>query len=231
MPRLSSEHSGMIHLNGNLLCAVDVETTGVVPGFHDLIQVAILPLDSTIKPSKSAKPFSLNLTPIRIENIDPQACKIHRLTRAEMISNSIDVFKAADMFNDWFERLNLPLAGGTHKKIMPLWSNGGFDKSFLIEWLGIDHYNHYFHFHERDTQSLALSINDRYDHYNERLPFPKVGLGYLSNALDVINENAHNALSDCITTAEVYRRMLLMHIPCAPGDQRADGEEVYYGKK
>lgn len=229
--RLASPHSGMIHLNGNLLCAVDVETTGVIPGFHDLIQLAILPLNSQIKPSKTAKPFYLNLTPIRPENIDPQACKINRLKRAELISNSIDAFKAADMFDDWFEKLNLPLAGNSHKKIQPLWSNGGFDKSFLIEWLGLEHYNHYFHFHERDTQEFALSINDRFDFHNERLPFPKVGLGYLTNALDIINDNPHDALSDCVTTAEVYRRMTLMFLPSFPGAQIADGEEVNYGRK
>lgn len=229
--RLASPHSGMIHLNGNLLCAVDVETTGIKAGFNDLIQVALLPLDSNIKPSKTAPPFKLNLTPKRPENIDPKACKIHRLKRAELISNSIDPFKAADLFDDWFEKLNLPLAGNTHKKIMPLWSNGGFDKSFLIDWLGYDHYNHYFHFHERDTQSLALSLNDRFDFHNERVPFPKVGLTYLSNALDIINENPHDALSDCITTAEVYRRILLMFIPCNPGAQVADGPVVNYGRK
>lgn len=229
--RVASPHSGMIHLNGNLLCAVDVETTGIIPGFNDLIQVAILPLDSFMKPSKTAKPFYLNVTPKRPENIDPKACKIHRLKRAELISNSIDAFKAADMLDEWFERLNLPLAGSTHKKIMVLWSNGGFDKSFLVDWLGLEHYNHYFHFHERDTQELALSLNDRFDFHNERLPFPKVGLDYLASALDIINDIPHDALSDCVTTAEVYRRMLLMHIPCSPGAQIADGPEVNYGKK
>lgn len=231
MPRISSEHSCMIHLNGNLLCAVDVETTGLIAGFHDIIQVAVLPLDSSIRPSKTAKPFYMNITPKRPENIDGRACKVHRMKRAELISNSIEAFKAADLFDEWFERLNLPLAGSTHKKIMPLWSNGSFDKDFLKDWLGTEHYDHYFHFHERDTQGFALSINDRYDHFNERLPFPKVGLGYLANAMDVINESAHDALSDCVTTAEVYRRMILMYMPSSPGDQKADGEEVYYGKK
>ena len=228
--RTNSPHSGMIHLNGNLLCAVDVETTGLVAGFNDLIQVGVLPLDSCIRPSKTARPFYLNITPKRPENIDAKACKIHRLKRAEMISNSINPFKAADLFDDWFEGLNLPLAGATHKKIMPLWSNGSFDKSFLIDWLGDEHYRHYFHFHERDTQEFALSLNDRFDHHNVRVPFPKVELGYLTNALDIINDTPHDALSDCVATAEVYRRMLLMYTPCNPGAQVADGPEVNYGK-
>ena len=47
---------GMIHLNGNILCAVDVETTGLEVGFHEIWQIAVLPLDSNIKPNKDILP-------------------------------------------------------------------------------------------------------------------------------------------------------------------------------
>lgn len=221
----------MVHLNGNLLCAVDVETTGVIAGYNEVIQVAVLPLDSQIKPLKSVPPFYINITPEHLDRIDYRALKVTKMTLTQLINNSMDKWKAADLFDEWFERLGLPLTTNHHKKIMPLWSNGGFDKSFLIEWLGAEHYNHYFHFHERDTQAHALSINDRFCHHCEKLPFPKVGLGYLASCFEIENPNAHDALADCITTAEVYRRMLLMWQPTIPGAEKANGPEVWYGLK
>lgn len=220
----------MLHLNGNLLAAVDVETTGFIAGFHDLIQVCVLPLNAKLEPLKTTTPFYLNLTPKRPENIDRHAMRINRLDAAKLIQNSIDPDVAADMFDEWFERLNLGLAGSKHKKLMPLWSNGGFDKSFLLDWLGKEHYNHYFHFHERDTQALALSMNDRFDFHVEQIPFPKVGLNYLASCFGIENENAHDALSDCITTAKVYKAMLTMFLPVTPGASQADGPEVDYSR-
>lgn len=219
----------MVHLNGNLLCAVDVETTGVIPGHHDLIQVAILPLDSNIKPLKTITPFYLNLTPHRLDNIDEKAMKITRKTLTDLILNSMDPDVAADLFDEWFERLKLPLTSNHHKKIMPMWSNGGFDKGFLRAWLGDEHYNHYFHFHERDTQTLALAINDRFYQHNEKTPFPKVGLNYLASCFQIENEMAHDALSDCVTTARVYEKLLHMWIPLIPGAVEAKGPRVWYG--
>lgn len=231
MARLYSPHGGMIHLNGNLLCAIDVETTGVIPGFNDLIQVAILPLDGNLQPLKTVQPFYLNLTPQRIENIDAKAMKITKLTLAGMILNSTNPDTAADLLEDWFTKLNLPITSNSHKRIAPLWSNGSFDKSFLIEWLGRDTYNHYFYFQERDTQALALSINDRFDFHVEKIPFPKVGLPYLASCFNVVNENAHDALSDCYTTAEVYRRMLLMYYPILPRAAKPEGPPVWFGRQ
>lgn len=231
--KVYSPHGGMIHCNGNLLCAIDVETTGVKAGFNELVQLAILPLDSNIKPYKGVTPFYLNITPQYIDRIDYQALKVTRKTLTDLINNSMDTYRAQDLFVSWFERLNLPLTANHHKKLMPLWSNGGFDKSFLIAWLGQEAYNNYFHFHERDTQTLALAINDRFCHHAEKIPFPKVGLNYLASCFNIVNETAHDALSDCVTTAEVYRRLLLMWQPVNPAAEKADGPEVDYsfGKK
>lgn len=221
----------MVHLNGNLLCAVDVETTGVIPGYHEVFQVAVLPLNANIEPLKSVPPFYINITPEFPERVDYRALKVTKFTLAQLINNSMEKFKAADLFDEWFEKLELPITNASHKKIMPLWSNGSFDKSFLVEWLGQEHYEHYFHFHQRDTQEFALSLNDKFYQHGEKIPFPKVGLNYLASCFEFENENAHDALADCVTTAEVYRRMLTMWTPCNPGAPRAVGPEVYYGKK
>jgi DNA polymerase III epsilon subunit-like protein len=77
---LYSAHGGMVHLNGNLLCAVDVETTGIIPGFHDLIQVAALPLNADLEPLKTVPPFYMNLKPEYPERADYRAKKVTGLS-------------------------------------------------------------------------------------------------------------------------------------------------------
>ncbi len=199
----------MVHTNGHLLCAVDVETTGLEPGFHDLIQVAVVPLDSKIKPIQGIVPFYMNMKPHYPENIDRGLLKSGKVRVMEIIESGIDADKAADFFDEWFEALNLPVTQNDHKKIMPLWSNGAFDRSFLEVWLGKEHYRNYFHFHERDTQVIALFLNDRYDHKAEfKVPFTRVGLSNLVDSLEVKNDMPHDALQDCLATADVYRALL-----------------------
>jgi DNA polymerase III epsilon subunit-like protein len=42
----------------------------------------------------------------------------------------------------------------------------------------------------------------------EKVPYPKVNLQYLATTLGVKAERAHDALSDCQVTAEVYKRLV-----------------------
>jgi len=204
-----SPHSSMQHLNGNLLCAVDVETTGLIAGTHDIVQIAILPLDAHIKPLQTVMPFYINMKPKRLENVDKMASKIHRINMAKLIIEGFDAFKAADMLDEWFERLRLPVG----KKIVPLAHNWVFDRSFIIEWLGPLSFEHLFDWRYRDSMVAASFVNDRCDHHNERYAYPKLSLSYCCTQLRVNNINPHDALSDCAATAEVYRRQLLEFVP------------------
>lgn len=200
-----SPHSSMVHLNGNLLCACDVETTGLIPGKHDIIQIAVLPLDAHIKPLQTVMPFYINMKPKRPENIDKAATKAHRIDMAKLIVEGFDPWKGVDLFEEWFERLNLPVG----KKIVPLAHNWIFDSAFIKEWLGDLSFQHFFDFHYRDSMTSALYLNDRADAHVEPYPYPKVSLNYCASQLNVHNIQAHDALSDCVTTAEVYRLMLM----------------------
>lgn len=201
-----SPHSSMKHLNGNLLCAIDVETTGFDAQKHDIIQLCILPLDHQIKPLETIMPFFVEMTPKRPENVDLEASKVHRLKMCEIIKRGMDPDKAYDLFEEWFAALNLPIG----KNITPLAHNWVFDREFVREWTGGPlNFQNYFDFRYRDSMVAASFMNDRADARCAKYPYPKVSLEYLCSIHQIKNPKAHDALADCITTAEIYRRMLI----------------------
>jgi len=196
---------GMRHLNGNLLCAVDVETTGLDHKKHDIFQIAILPLDSEIKPSTNILPFYMDMQVVRPENIDKKAVKMQRVDFARRQQRAIDPYTCADMFDLWFDNLNLPI----YKKICPLAQNWPFDRSFILEWLGLSSFEHSFSPIYRDTMVSAAFNSDICDFHSDSILFTQYNLQFLCSRLNIKNEKPHDALQDCIATAEVYRRMLL----------------------
>ena len=194
----------MIHFNGDLLCAVDVETTGLKAGYHDVIQVCILPLDSNIQPYKKILPFYVDLRPKFPENADPIAMRVHRKTMSYLTLHGIEPYRAADLFDEWFAKLGLAL----RKRIIPLGASCGFDEGFLRDWLGDETYDQYFSFKRRDIQTVANFLNDRAGFKGEPAPFPKVNVTYLASQLEISHSRAHDAQQDCLVEAEIYRRMV-----------------------
>lgn len=192
------------HLQGNLLCAVDVETTGFLVGKHDVVQVAVLPLDSDFRLLTTVMPFYMNLQPKRPENIDPDAMRTSRLNLADLIINGCEPYKAADLFVEWFYGLEL----GLDKRIVPVAHNWQFDKGFMVDWLGAKTYDAHFHYSYRDTMIALNFLNDRAAFNCETIPFSKLSLGHLCSVLGVVNDKPHDALADCAATAECYRRLL-----------------------
>jgi DNA polymerase III epsilon subunit-like protein len=193
----------MLHCNGHILCAVDIETTGLEPGFHEIWQICVLPLDSDLKPSKVILPFYMDLKPEMPENADPKAISREKLTQACL--RGMNQYKAADMLVEWFEK-KLGLA--MEKRIMPLGCNYAFDQIFLRLWMGNKSYAQVFDGRYRDVMCASLYANDSAYFAQEQIPYSKNSLSWCCAALKVENTNPHDALSDCMATAEVYRLML-----------------------
>lgn len=201
--------ASMEHWNGNQLCVIDIETTGLDPYWNEMIQICVLALDSNIKPRKDIMPFYITIQPESPERVDPEAMAINRLKLADIALRGHDKEKAKDLLEEWIKKLNLPITKyGTPKKIIPLGQNYSFDMGFIKSWLGIDLYNDYFHYHYKDTMLAATFLNDKAAFHAEKVPFPKVSLTYMCNLLKVDRDRAHDALQDCQATAEVYRKLL-----------------------
>ena len=196
----------MLHLNGNLMCAVDVETTGLDPNVNEIVQICVLPLNAHCQPDTKVQPFDILIKPENIDGIDKNLKGVFRERIIKAINTGIPAYDAADLLNDWFEKLHL----AERKRVSPLGHNWPFDRSFLIKWLGPQNYEYIFDGRYRDTQAVALFLNDRAWMNVEQYPYPKVTLRYISTQLriDSAKDKFHDAMYDCIITAEIYRRMM-----------------------
>lgn len=194
----------MKHFRGNMLAAVDVETTGVVAGYHEIVQIAVVPLDTDLQPA--GRPFYTNIRPDNPERIDKSSWNIHGLDLDNLLETAPDQEKAYDLFNNWFEELRLP----TGRKLIPLAHSYTFEYGFLKAWLGAKGLDHFFHFHPRDAMVYALALNDRLGLAGKAARFESVSLTNLCKDLNITNEKPHDALSDSLAEAEVYRALLTL---------------------
>lgn len=192
------------HLNGNPLAAIDVETTGRIGGYHEIIQVAIVPLSMDLEIAKYVTPFYQNIKPLFPERVEPRAVGMRNVNIDDLILNAPEPERVLDYLLEWYSRL--PLAHG--RKLTPLAHNWAFDSSFLIPWLGPDLYTALFYPIPRDTMNWASSLNDRAAIAGYPAPFSAVRLGTLCRQFGVVNEQEHNALADALATAKLYQAML-----------------------
>lgn len=194
-----------VHLNGNLMCAIDTETTGLIPGTHDVIQLCVMPVTPDLMPSKEYLPFHMIIQPKRPERASLEADGVSKVRLVDAINNGIEAWTCVDRFGEWFHRLGLP----PNKKIVPLGCNFNFDMLMLHSFFGgPESYDEYFRSDFRDVQKAALYINDVADFLSERIPFPKTKLSYLCSCLGVEKPNLHDAMGDCLATIEVYRKLM-----------------------
>ncbi len=198
------------HLNGHLLTAIDIETTGRLPGFHDIIQIGVVPLDAEFQPITQQLPFYINMAPKHPERAEKNAQQVHGLNLEKLCKESVSQEEGADLFCGWFDDLNLPL----NKRLIPLAHNWAFEDGFLKHWLGLETKDIIWQGTARDSMVYASSVNDWHGVRGTKPPFAFVSLKHLRNALNVKSHGkSHDALSDARDCAEVYQK-LLQHYPC-----------------
>lgn len=205
---MSKIYQGMTHLTGNLLAAIDFETTGRRPGYHEIIQIAITPLNHELQSHPDAPIFYLNIRPNHPERCEKGAFYVHGIDLDMLQLHAPSQDRAVDLLCDWFNNLDLP----QNRVVVPLAHNWAFESAFLKGWLGPDLVDQMFHSHGRDSMGLAAAINDRAFFQGEKVVFPKLGLVALAAQLGIEYENAHDALADCGATAELYRRLLTIYL-------------------
>lgn len=194
-----SKFTSLPHLRGNPFAIVDVETTGLVAGYHEIIQIAIVPLNLDLDVAQ-VRPFYYNIKPNNPEHAESQAGVVHGINIDDLLLNAPTQDKVLDYLLEWFSELPL----GHERRLTPIAHNWGFERGFLTSWLGPDLMNSIFHPHPRDTMIYALMLNDRAAMMGKDPPFPRVGLVDMCRRLGIPLERAHDALADCMATAKLY---------------------------
>jgi len=192
----------LVTFNGNTLAALDIETTGVVPGYHEIVQIAIVPLGGDLEPLESS-PFYMNIKPEHPDRVMPEAMQVNRLRLGDLMQCPTQV-QVQDTLEEWFQALKF----NQDKRMIALTQNGEFDIPFVKVWLGEVAYHRYFCFNGRDSMQFALGLNDQAAFKCRPLPFAGVGLKPLCNRLGIQLDDHHDALSDCLATAKVYKELL-----------------------
>ena len=201
----------MIHLNHNMMCAIDCETTGRAPGYHEIIQLAIVPLDNFLEPRKDVPIFDIKMRPNHINRIDPDSMTVNKLELQTIIDTGVDREKAFELFEHYFKKLKLPIG----KKIVPLGYNvAAFDLPFINDWMGNHAYREYIFGHSRDALLAACFLNDVADQHIEQVPFANLKLRQIARQLDieVLEERVHDALYDAYLAAQVYKRLITHYL-------------------
>lgn len=196
---MHDEMPSLPNLNGNPLAVVDVETTGRVGGYHEIIQIAIVPLTLDLEVA-DVPPFYQNIKPNFPERAEQRSGNVHGLNLDDLLVNAPTQERVLDYLLEWFS--SLPL--GFQRRLTPVAHNWGFERSFLTPWLGPDLLNSLFHPHPRDTMIFALMLNDRASMLGKEIPFPRVGLKSMCERFGIPLDNAHDALADCVATAKLY---------------------------
>ena len=191
---------------GNLMAAIDLETTGVRAGYNEIIQIAVVPLDTDMKPLADVRPFYTVVKPNHPERTSQSATAKHGLSIGDLFTTAPDSEKIVDVLCEWFEGLRLPM----NRSIIPLAHNWAFESSFLQAWLGVELKDKIFHAHARDSMITAIAINDKAVFAGDPAPFGRVSLATLCRYFKIVNLNPHDALSDCLAEAELYRELLRM---------------------
>ncbi len=195
----------MVHLNGNLIAAIHIRTTGPDPKTDDIFEVCIMPATHGLKPDMKKSPYHFNLGIKDPESFKDKPFKIKGIDKTEFYKRQVgamDPYKAADLLEEWHTRLGMK----TLRQVMPLAWNWAQVRPFMIEWLGVKTFEYIFHPEYRDIMPTILFANDRADITNTQIPYPKTGqFSYI--ATRVGDERSHDCHETCANMIEAYRKI------------------------
>lgn len=177
------------------LAFIDVETTGLNPDLHEIIDLGVVLARQVPQAGKGPAlevigEWEYKIIPERLYNADPESLKINGYTPEKWA----DAKPAKEVLEDFAQKTQ----GASFVA-----HNMAFDLEFVkraFERAGVKNLMHY---HKIDTISLAFAKL-----YHD----PKVekfSLRFLCEYFGIKNENAHTALSDARATLELYKKLII----------------------
>lgn len=177
------------------LAFLDVETTGLDPQKHEVIQVGVVLAKQIPRSGSSVGPalekieeFEIKIKPERLEDAEEDALRVNGYSDADWMF-------APDLKNA-VEFLSKKLSG-----TIQVSHNLTFDSAFMEKTFERAGMENPMARYKLDTISIAFARL-----YNR--PDVKFSLKYLCDLFQVKNDNAHTALSDAKALYEVYKKMM-----------------------
>lgn len=176
------------------LAFVDVETTGLNPGKHELIELGLVLVRQVPKEGKGPdleiiEEIDWKIIPTRLEDADPQSLVINGYTPEKWLF-AFDLKKVMEQFAEKTRGASMVA------------HNVPFDLGFLEKAFEKSGVSNTMHYHRIDTISLALA--KLYD-----VPeVEKFSLRALCEHFGIENKTAHTALSDARATFELFKKLL-----------------------
>ena len=205
-PRDNTKVMSMTHLNGHLLCAVAIETTGSKLFYHDICEISIIPVDYELRILRNILPFHCDIKPRYDNRIDFDTMTVTEARMQNICKHGIDSLVASEYLEEWFSKLPLYHT----KRIMPFCYNWPRVYAFLCNWLTQRTAEFIFDYRYRDLLSTSLWLNDYNDYHINNCPFAKNDFPYLCSSFNIERDHGINrdSLSEARAMIDLYRATL-----------------------
>lgn len=195
-----------------ILC-IDFETSGLPLEDGRPTQFAAVLVDPiTLAPMVKGNPtFHTFIQLGEGEEMNPEAQKIHGLSKEEVNAKGVPRHVAACNFILWLAENDFSLT--EPRQLQLLGQNIYFDVQFLIMLIGAENFK-IFHFKYLDTQPLADLMNraHQWGLGFDTMPFrhcetnhPSVSLESQAHAFGLSTVDAHDALADVMNTIKIFK--------------------------
>lgn len=179
--------------NNNLLF-LDLETTGLDPDRHEIVEIGAILARQTARPGKTAsveiiEEIEIKVKPEHIETAEPEALNVNGYNEAEWVF-ATDLKQALESLTKKAD------------KAVVVAQNTPFDVSFLEHAFRKTDLKYPFGHHSLDTVSLAYAKLSGEEGIN------KFTLWSLCEYFGIKNEKAHTAMADVRATFEVYKKLI-----------------------
>ena len=185
----------------NKIVAVDTETTGLTPAYHEVIDLAIVPLTFSFDLDKSIPPLVLQIRPTFPDRAEADALAVNKYTIEQLMERPLTRAQAIDQIFDWRT---------THygrRKLEPVAQNWAFDRDFIQQLIAPHNIRTLFGRVVRDTQRCAQLFNDRAVYKGQKEPFEYARLTSITAAFEIQHE-AHTAYGDAVAAAMAYQKFV-----------------------
>ena len=177
-----------------IFAAIDIETTGLDVELHEILDIAIVPLNEDFTISATMPEFTARVRAEHPETATVEALRVNGLNPAEGKNKK----EVADEFRQWLFDCGI-------EKIIPIAHNLDFDMRFIFRAFPAE--SKVFSRHGRDSMRLALAVNDIFRRETGEDKFPSVSLRAVKNILNISGESCHHALEDAKDAAHAYRKL------------------------